>query len=412
MQNNIDNWDESDIQKYIDLKISENINLEYKREIQLKKPKDKKELCKDVSAFANSQGGRIIIGLEEVENKESGSIPGKLNPIFDLSIKEDIQKILLDGIKPLVDFRILSVKASSEGEYIIIEIPKSLRGLHMVTLGGLNKYYKRYDFESRPMNPYEIEDSYKQYLLVEKNIEQRFDFLDDKSQNIYPTKTGVTWLSIKVIPRFGSQNMFVPIIPWDIIKFVQIPRGIRSKENMEGINRFRPVYEGLRAEFQMQTENLGNKKYEYYHTLLRSGEAVFGFRLGDEGDKYIYPIQLLYVLHDVLSFMSGVYFEVGYYGPVDIRATWHSIRNLRPSQRNINIRLSFGSQDIETSQFEHQIVTTPKKIEVDLPETIRDLLDHFWQSFGMISCNLYKEESDNYIPQMTIKDNNGDVWLK
>ncbi len=411
MQNNIDNWDESDLQKFIDLKISENINLEYKREVHLKKPNDKKELCKDVSAFSNSQGGQIIIGLEEVEDKKNGSIPGKLNPIFDLSIKEDIQKILLDGIKPLLDFRILSVKASSEGEYIIIEIPKSLRGLHMVTLGGLNKYYKRYDFESRPMNPYEIEDSYKQYLLVEKNIEQRLDLLDDESQNIYPSmESGVTWLSIKSIPRFGTNNMFIPIINWDRDKLVQIHKGIRHKDILDGSNCFNPVYEGLRAIKHLDDPRL--PRYQYYHTLYRSGIAVFGFRVGKQGVREIYPVDLIYLLHSILSFLSGIYSEIGYQGTCDIMVTWYNIKDLVPTNTNLNLRITYGNENIGTNIFEHHLITTPGKIEINCPETLHELLDHFWQSFGMKSCNLYKEKNNNYIPQMTIKDNNGDVWLK
>src|SRR5262249_7945933 len=55
-----------DLQRLVDDDIQESLTLEYKAAAALSKDNDpRNELCKDVSAFANSAGGQIIYGIEE-----------------------------------------------------------------------------------------------------------------------------------------------------------------------------------------------------------------------------------------------------------------------------------------------------------------------------------------------------------
>lgn len=47
-------WDQDDLQTLISDKMEEPLHIEYKRELNTDKPKDRKEIAKDVSAFANA----------------------------------------------------------------------------------------------------------------------------------------------------------------------------------------------------------------------------------------------------------------------------------------------------------------------------------------------------------------------
>ena len=59
-----------DIQRLIDQEVEENIHLDYKASGSLSQEDRKKnELTKDISAFANSDGGIIVYGVSEKENK-------------------------------------------------------------------------------------------------------------------------------------------------------------------------------------------------------------------------------------------------------------------------------------------------------------------------------------------------------
>jgi predicted HTH transcriptional regulator len=55
----------AEVDAYLQQRIGENLTLDYKRELSTSSDRDRGELCKDVSALANSQGGMIIYGVDE-----------------------------------------------------------------------------------------------------------------------------------------------------------------------------------------------------------------------------------------------------------------------------------------------------------------------------------------------------------
>jgi len=78
---NISDYTAEDIQSLIENKVPESKLLDYKRELQFEE-KSKVEFIYDVSSFYNTEGGCIIVGLDEekdAENKGLGipKIPDK-----------------------------------------------------------------------------------------------------------------------------------------------------------------------------------------------------------------------------------------------------------------------------------------------------------------------------------------------
>jgi len=136
-------------------KVEENLNLEYKSSASLGKSSDKTtEISKDVSAFANSDGGVIIYGISE--NKKNEDSPLRLDPVIkkDFS-KEWLEQIINDKIRPrLDDVKIYPISIDDSTVVYIVEVAKS----DTAHQAEDRKYYKRFNFQVVAMYDYEIRD--------------------------------------------------------------------------------------------------------------------------------------------------------------------------------------------------------------------------------------------------------------
>jgi hypothetical protein len=147
---------ETDIDKYISTQSEESINLEFKRGDALKfDEKVKKEIAKDISAFANSDGGIIVYGIEEKDYKANnlvfvdGNIISKewLEQVINSRIHRKIDGLTIDPIR---------YNNKIEQTIYIVKIPRSLNAPHAAD----KRFYKRYNFESVEMEEYEIRNLY------------------------------------------------------------------------------------------------------------------------------------------------------------------------------------------------------------------------------------------------------------
>jgi hypothetical protein len=144
----------SDIERLIRDQVQENIHLEYKqsRAVNLKARDD---IAIHVSAFANSDGGVLIYGVEEDKNSH---LPLRIDDGVDDSVcsREWIEHAVTSGINPKVnDVRILPVPVSPGRSLYVISVAKSFRGPHQAPD---RRFYKRHNFKSEPMEEYEIND--------------------------------------------------------------------------------------------------------------------------------------------------------------------------------------------------------------------------------------------------------------
>jgi hypothetical protein len=168
-------WNEADVLSLIDNEVQESLTLDYKQSDALGKSGGKKsELSKDVSAFANSSGGTILYGMAE-----NGHYPTLIDCGLDSSdiSKEWIEQVLNSSVHPKIDgLRINQIPLSSTGTgrvlYAICIPAATSRAPHQAKD---KRYYKRYNFESVPMEDYEIRDLYRRASTPDLWIEFSFD---------------------------------------------------------------------------------------------------------------------------------------------------------------------------------------------------------------------------------------------
>ena len=153
------NYTEAELIQMITSQIEENLHLDYKGAGSLAATEGKKkEISKDISAFANSDGGFVIYGILEYGDAARRHLPERLDPIDRIAIsKEWLEQVINSNIQPKINgLTIHPIPLNSAANHVsyVVNIPKS----NTAHQASDKKYYKRFNFESVAMEDYEIKD--------------------------------------------------------------------------------------------------------------------------------------------------------------------------------------------------------------------------------------------------------------
>ena len=200
-------WTEADILALIDNAVEEGPTLEYKACGSLQKTDShRKEVSKDVSAFANSGGGTIVYGIIEKNH-----VPERVDTGFDPNdiTKEWLEHVINGTIQPRINgLHINSVHldaTSPQRVAYVVSVPQGLTA-HQASD---KRYYKRFNFESVPMEDYEIRDvmnRLKHPLLVPEisyeDLSISSDYHEYKLKLALKNKGSMRAIDIKLVLRF------------------------------------------------------------------------------------------------------------------------------------------------------------------------------------------------------------------
>lgn len=183
-----------DLQKLVTGCVPESIKLDYKRENYRinntnsdDKKKQCKELLKDTSAFANSEGGDLIIGIDE-DRGAAGTVTGFETTDAD-GLKRQMINIIRNGTDPKVAFSIHWVQLSADRYVFIIRVRKSSHGPHMASYqGDPGTYWCRNSGGAHEMTPNEIAELSRQSKSLKDQIE---DFRKCRVEAIASNETPV-----------------------------------------------------------------------------------------------------------------------------------------------------------------------------------------------------------------------------
>jgi hypothetical protein len=177
--------DEAALQALVDDRESEGITLEFKSAKLVEKDESPaiKDLSCEISAFANSAGGTLIIGIEESQQADSGCVAECLKGISkDRNWKagrwrsEWLASKLEEKIEPkIVGLEISEVVLADDSWCLVVRVPPSVRAPHQAVD---KKYYARRQFQKMPMAHYEIEDVRNRQRVRRSDI--RFALIIDR----------------------------------------------------------------------------------------------------------------------------------------------------------------------------------------------------------------------------------------
>jgi hypothetical protein len=149
-------WNLAAIQRAIGDREQESLQLEFKSAGAIGKvPQLKKEISKDVSAFANAIGGTIVYGIAE-----SPEEPGRAEKIDAVDAhefsKEWLDQVISSTIQPKIPGIIIhTVRVNERGPERVVHcvtVPESTTVHQAID----HRYYKRTNGRSEPMEDYEV----------------------------------------------------------------------------------------------------------------------------------------------------------------------------------------------------------------------------------------------------------------
>jgi hypothetical protein len=166
IQKAIEQINKQDIESLVNAKVSESRALDYKQQLPENDADSKREFLYDVSSFANASGGDLVFGVadERDASGKSTGLPASAEGLNLPNISEAIarlENLIRDGITPRIQtVQWQPAQGFPVGPVLVMRIPKSLIGPHMVIYGGMARFYSRNSTGKYPMDYREIKAAF------------------------------------------------------------------------------------------------------------------------------------------------------------------------------------------------------------------------------------------------------------
>jgi len=324
----------------------ESIILDYKKTISGSEH-DKAELAKDICAFANSQGGYLVIGVEERRGKPVHPPCGTERMIGRQKAEEWIEQVINSNIaqRVLTDIKVISVPDSALC-VIVVHVPVSIRMPHMVTYQRDNRYYrrffKRHQYESLPAEEYEVREMFEKGSRM---VNEVIAYLSsqgytDPSSSTFSENTYTKRLGLIIRRREGFELEIVQARHY--VTFVAYPNILTdelidtAKEEFRNwlepnSRRYPPDSVGIFLPPDKRTTlegivlsderyRIGDTRTEFIERFLRinrNGYIELGCNLADqEGDDIAFAfVPMIGILWQFLGFVTDLYRLEGVHMP-------------------------------------------------------------------------------------------------
>jgi hypothetical protein len=146
---------ESDLLALVSAGVREGKSIEFKREINLFDEPARRKFFASIASFANTQGGDIVFGVEAKDGVAVAILPlPNFNPDADVIRLRDLIRAHIEPKVYGFDFQAVELKDG--GSALVLRIPRTWIGAHMVTYGQDNRFYVRDNNGKRIMDVGEV----------------------------------------------------------------------------------------------------------------------------------------------------------------------------------------------------------------------------------------------------------------
>lgn len=368
--------------------VPEGVLVDYKRDNYGRADADVREFLKDVSSFANTAGGHLIIGMDE-----TAGIPTALTPLSGDS-DQDLQRLeslARDGIEPrVIGLRMKAVPITSGGFVIILRVPRSWNPPHRVSARNVNRIYGR---NSAGTYEYSIDELRVVFTSAASALDRVRAFRAerlariDSGEAIVPLAVDVGRLILHLMP-VSSFGVGSPIDLERAYAAHELLRPLASMGMTSGIN-----FDGF-----ANAHYGGDGKCWSYTQVFRTGaiEAVMVRAAKEHEGKLVIPAlgNAKYIIEVLPGYLKALQ-RLDVPPPVVFMLTFQGIRGAR-------LGVSRWSFD-ETPSIDRAVLELPEVLieqygtDAEYQRAVRPAFDALWNAGGFSRSTLY-DESGNWNP--------------
>jgi len=375
-----------EIANLVENKVPESANLDFKRTTYGNRDADKKELLKDISAFANTNGGLLIIGIDESDGYADSVVP------FEENADEEIQRlnsILESSVEPRIsDVEIKAIDVDYKGHVIVIKVPKSWNAPHRTNYKGSKRFYRR---NSAGVYETDISELKK---MFNASLERESQFKAIRNELIGRVKRSELPVAM---PNDTSGYMLLQIIP------VQALEGLNflNLGDVDLTTKILPINGGsFNRRYNIDGFITYRPKFHNYTQLYRNGsiETVLS-SISRQNSKT--PSEKILagtsIVEDFLSGTSkyiGALNDLGVSPPFRVYLSFLDVKDCRFA----TFHDRYGFYDDEVPLFaKNDILLPPIDImelgnRFELFENLRPILDSLWNADNRERCDYFNDE--------------------
>ena len=372
---------------FCDEQIEENRRVEYKKAFSSKD--EKKQIAKEISAFANTHGGIILVGVGEKDRKPKLPIDGI---DYVKGLNEKVTSIALKNIYPPVfpEIQVCEFGDTLEKAVVVIRVQESDETPH--TVENTTGIYVRVDSQSEPQRaPFEeIEWLMNRRKKAVENRERLLRRAEERFDNQPTRQNFKAFQCVSVIPVFPH----APLVALEKISDI-VDKSKVSVHNCDFplTSQYKTAHESIIDEAQ-------------YSAFLNYTEInLFGLIFSKQSlwenhnEKIVNLYEAAHMVEGVLRFSLNFYKKVGYRGLISINLSLEGINGgilANPSSimRSKPLERPLGSSDFD------DFISLKRKVNVSelsgrFDEVVEGLYNEFLWSFGVDNDRHRKELIDN-----------------
>jgi hypothetical protein len=389
-------WNSSDVEELIRMRMPEGQRIEYKRELRIDTKSQKAEAAKDVSGFANAQGGLLVFGVAEDDSKEP--VPTEMSPLPAAGLQTRLENLLDSTLEPVPDYRVSTITVE-DGVVIVVRVQAHAGPPVMVQGYGEYRYFRRSGTRTRPMTGAEV-------AAAHAAAERRLERVDNRLRGLPLLARMFRPRSVDAL-RAGQELEYKPLATV-VVASIDGPDELIGPQWMNG-RAFEEVTDGYRGgngstirrdhHFTINAHGLIEEHIDrdiaadaarvlHRVAIYRAGAVEWAHRYRE----YQIPSRSFAdAAHNALLYAASVFDRVGYSGRV---AAWVRIENAENAQLMIA-----RDWDIDTRLPQVEWIGTRCEVVVDdlladPTPTVRDAMDRIWQAFGINRCLLFDEQGN------------------